>query len=89
MIAATDYVRQVPQMIAEYVDAPYRTLGADGFGRSDTRTRLRAFFEVDPPSIAVAALSALADIDALPRERVASAIATLGVPTETPPPWRV
>nr|WP_256584027.1 alpha-ketoglutarate dehydrogenase [Pseudomonas sp. SDI] len=56
VIAATDYVRAWPQLIAEYLQAPYVTLGTDGFGRSDTRQQLRAFFEVDRFSIVLAAL---------------------------------
>ncbi|MBK1615844.1 pyruvate dehydrogenase (acetyl-transferring), homodimeric type [Rubrivivax gelatinosus] len=59
VVAATDYVRAWPQLIAEYVDARYLTLGTDGFGRSDTRRRLRAYFEVDAASIVQAALQAL------------------------------
>ncbi|BAL95174.1 alpha-ketoglutarate dehydrogenase [Rubrivivax gelatinosus] len=59
VVAATDYVRAWPQLIAEYVDARYVTLGTDGFGRSDTRRRLREFFEVDAASIVQAALQAL------------------------------
>ena len=47
IIAASDYVRAYPQMIAAYVDARFIALGTDGFGRSDTRRALRAFFEVD------------------------------------------
>ncbi len=48
MVAATDYVAAWPQLIAPYVEAaPFTTLGTDGFGRSDTRTALRRFFEVD------------------------------------------
>ncbi len=59
VVAATDYVRAWPQLIAEYVDARYITLGTDGFGRSDTREQLRRFFEVDADSIVAAALQAL------------------------------
>ena len=59
MVAATDYVRAWPQLIAEYVPARYLTLGTDGFGRSDTRQRLRRHFEVDAASIVKAALQAL------------------------------
>jgi pyruvate dehydrogenase E1 component len=61
VIAATDYVRAVPELIRAYVPRRYVTLGTDGFGRSDTRQELRAFFEVDRVSIVVAALKALAD----------------------------
>ena len=59
VVAATDYVRAWPQLIAEHVDARYITLGTDGFGRSDTREQLRRFFEVDAASITAAALLAL------------------------------
>ncbi|WGS53270.1 alpha-ketoglutarate dehydrogenase [Paraburkholderia sp. D15] len=61
VIAATDYVRALPEMIRAYVPRKYVTLGTDGFGRSDTRAALRAFFEVDRASIALAALKALVD----------------------------
>jgi pyruvate dehydrogenase E1 component len=56
VIAATDYVRAVPELIRAYVPRRYVTLGTDGFGRSDTRQALREFFEVDRASIAIAAL---------------------------------
>uniref|UniRef100_UPI003C7CDF49 transketolase-like TK C-terminal-containing protein n=1 Tax=Burkholderia cepacia TaxID=292 RepID=UPI003C7CDF49 len=61
VVAATDYVRAVPELIRAYVSRRYVTLGTDGFGRSDTRQALRSFFEVDRASIVVAALKALAD----------------------------
>jgi pyruvate dehydrogenase E1 component len=59
VVAATDYVRAWPQLIAEHVPARYVTLGTDGFGRSDTRQRLREFFQVDASSIVRAALHVL------------------------------
>jgi pyruvate dehydrogenase E1 component len=61
VIAATDYVRAVPELIRAFVPRRYVTLGTDGFGRSDTRGALREFFEVDRGSIVIAALKALAD----------------------------
>ncbi|MBU9693203.1 alpha-ketoglutarate dehydrogenase [Burkholderia multivorans] len=61
VVAATDYVRAVPELIRAFVPRRYVTLGTDGFGRSDTRAALREFFEVDRISIAIAALGALAD----------------------------
>jgi pyruvate dehydrogenase E1 component len=61
VIAATDYVRAIPELIRAYVPSRYVTLGTDGFGRSDTRAALREFFEVDRASIVIAALKALAD----------------------------
>ena len=74
VIAATDYVRAVPELIRAYVPRRYVTLGTDGFGRSDTRAALRAFFEVDRASIAIAALKALADEGAIARDIVRQAL---------------
>jgi pyruvate dehydrogenase E1 component len=59
IVAASDYVRAWPQLIAEYVDARLVTLGTDGFGRSDTRQALRRYFEVDAQAVVAAALEAL------------------------------
>jgi pyruvate dehydrogenase E1 component len=61
VIAISDYVRTVPESIRAFVprERGYTTLGTDGFGRSDTRAELRAFFEVDAASIALAAVHAL------------------------------
>jgi pyruvate dehydrogenase E1 component len=75
VIAATDYVRAVPELIRAYVPRRYVTLGTDGFGRSDTRSALRAFFEVDRVSIVIAALHALADDGEIDRRIVRDAIA--------------
>jgi pyruvate dehydrogenase E1 component len=59
VVAASDYVSAVPDLIRAFVKKPYTVLGTDGFGRSDTRAALRAFFEVDARHIALAALAAL------------------------------
>jgi pyruvate dehydrogenase E1 component len=61
IIAATDYVKAVPESVRAHLPEGrrYLTLGTDGFGRSDTRSQLRQFFGVDAPSIARAALAAL------------------------------
>jgi pyruvate dehydrogenase E1 component len=61
ILAATDYVRAVPESIRAYVPEgrSYTSLGTDGFGRSDTRAALRAYFHVDAASIVQAALQAL------------------------------
>ena len=62
IVVATDYVRALPQMVASYLPGRrFIALGTDGFGRSDTRAALRAFFEVDRASVVRAALQALAD----------------------------
>lgn len=61
VIAASDYVRAVPESIRAWIPAqrPYLTLGTDGFGRSDTRAALRDFFAVDAAHIVQAAHHAL------------------------------
>ena len=87
VVAATDYVRAVPQLIAEYVDAPYVTLGTDGFGRSDTRAALRRFFEVDRQHVVLAALDALARAGSVPRQAVTDAIARYAIDAEAGAPW--
>src|SRR5262249_17129209 len=60
VVAATDYVKAYADQIRALVPAPYRVLGTDGFGRSDSRKELRHFFEVDRRFVTVAALDALA-----------------------------
>jgi len=59
IVAASDYVSSVPDLIRPWIGDRYVALGTDGFGRSDTRAALRAFFEVDRRSIALAALQAI------------------------------
>ena len=89
IVAASDYVRAVPQLLASYLPGRrFMTLGTDGFGRSDTRSALRGFFEVDRASIVLAALQALVDVGALERARLAAALEQLQLPTESPPSWR-
>jgi pyruvate dehydrogenase E1 component len=88
VVAATDYVRAYPQLVAPYVDdAPFVALGTDGFGRSDTRAALRRFFEVDRHHVAVAALDALARAGRIERTVVQEAIARYGLAIEVAAPW--
>ena len=79
MVAATDYIRAYAEQIRAYVPRRYTVLGTDGFGRSDTREKLRGFFEVDRRYIAVAALKALSEDGHLPAAKVAEAIAKYGI----------
>jgi len=79
IIAASDFVKAVPDMIRPWVRQDFITLGTDGFGRSDTREALRRFFEVDAENIAVAALYALSRTSKLPAADVAAAIRSLGI----------
>ena len=81
VVAVSDYVRAVPQMIASYLDCGYTVLGTDGFGRSDTRAALRDFFEVDRYHIVLAALTAL---DARMGQQ---AIERYGLQAERDPSW--
>ncbi|HYC37369.1 MAG TPA: alpha-ketoglutarate dehydrogenase [Usitatibacter sp.] len=81
VIAATDYVCAVADLIRPWIADPYVVLGTDGFGRSDTRANLRRFFEVDRHSIVVAALAALGDA------RSAEAMARYGIERQSEPPW--
>jgi pyruvate dehydrogenase E1 component len=82
VIAASDYVRAVPDLIRPYVSREYVALGTDGFGRSDTRAALREFFEVDARSIVVAALAAL------DRKLVRGALHRYGLDPMDRAPWQ-
>jgi pyruvate dehydrogenase E1 component len=89
VIAATDYVRAFAEQIRPYVPRRYVVLGTDGFGRSDTREKLRHFFEVDRWYVAVAALKALAEEGTLPASKVGEAIAKYKLDPSKPAPWTV
>ncbi|BDY02153.1 pyruvate dehydrogenase (acetyl-transferring), homodimeric type [Cutibacterium avidum] len=73
VVAATDYMRQVPDQIAQWVSGDYASLGADGFGFSDTRAAARRFFHIDGPSMAVRALQMLAERGEIPQDWPAKA----------------
>jgi pyruvate dehydrogenase E1 component len=79
VIAVTDYMKLLPDMVRPWVPGDLHALGTDGFGRSDTRAALRRHFEVDAESIALTALQALAKRGKIKREAVAKAIEDLGV----------
>jgi len=78
-VAVSDYMRLVPDQIAPWVPGGLMTLGTDGFGRSDTRARLRRFFEVDAESTVIATLYALAEKGLVERQLVEKTIKDLGV----------
>jgi pyruvate dehydrogenase E1 component len=78
-IAATDYMRIVPDMIRPWIRGTYSVCGTDGFGRSDSRETLRRHFEVDAESIVIATLHTLAQEGRFPRERLSRVISELGV----------
>jgi len=85
-VAATDFMKALPEMIRPWLPGRLVALGTDGYGRSDTREALRRFFEVDAESIVIAALHALAQEGAIPPARVAEAIRDLGVDPDKPDP---
>jgi pyruvate dehydrogenase E1 component len=89
VIAATDYMRAFAEQIRAYVPRRYVVLGTDGFGRSDTREKLRHFFEVDRHYVTVAALKALADDGAVPAAKVTAAMKKYGIDPAKPAPWTV
>ena len=81
-VAVSDNMRTVADQIAPWVPGGLLTLGTDGFGRSDTRARLRRFFGVDAESTVIGTLYALAEKNLVPRKVVAQAIKELGVDPE-------
>ena len=81
-IVATDYIRDYPERIRQYVPGEYYVLGTDGFGRSDTCEQLRKFFEVNSQYVVVEALKALADAGKIKPEVVAEAITKYGIDSD-------
>ena len=90
VVAATDYMKIFADQVRAFLPTHnFITLGTDGFGRSDTRRKLRQFFEVDRHYVAVAAMKALADQELLPRKTVAEAVKKYGINPEKPNPVTV
>ncbi|MGB5672637.1 MAG: pyruvate dehydrogenase (acetyl-transferring), homodimeric type [Sedimenticolaceae bacterium] len=90
VIAATDYMRSFPEQILPYIgDRHFVALGTDGFGRSDMRSQLRKFFEVNRHYIVVAALKVLADLGEVDSSLVAQAIKTYKIDPDKPNPATV
>jgi pyruvate dehydrogenase E1 component len=89
VIAATDYMRIVPDQIRQWVGTRYVTLGTDGYGRSDSRAALRKHFEVDRNYIVVAALKSLADEGKVQPKTVTEAMKKLGIDPSKPVPWKI
>jgi pyruvate dehydrogenase E1 component len=85
-VAATDYMKIVPDQIQRWMPGQFVSLGTDGFGRSDARKALRQFFEVDRHYITVTALKALADEGKFELEDVAEAIRKYGIDPDKPDP---
>ena len=86
VVAASDYIKNYFEQLRAYIPKPYTVLGTDGFGRSDTRAKLREFFEVDRHYIVIAALKALADEGKIEKTVVEQAMAKYGIDPEKPDP---
>ncbi len=86
VVASSDYMRSFADQIRPFVRARYRVLGADGYGRSDGREKLRRHFEVDRNYVCTAALSVLAEDGLVEESRVTEAIRKYGIDPEKPNP---
>jgi len=89
IVAATDYMRTLPDLIRQWAGPHYITLGTDGFGRSDSRAALRRHFEVDKNFIVLAALKGLADAAMIDRATLKGAMTKLGIDPASPDPWKI
>jgi len=87
VIISTDYIRMYADQLREYIPRRYKVLGTDGFGRSDTRGKLREFFEVNRYYVTVAALKALQEEGKLEASVVAKAIQKFNINPDKPAPW--
>ncbi|MCU7814056.1 MAG: pyruvate dehydrogenase (acetyl-transferring), homodimeric type [Candidatus Thiodiazotropha sp. (ex Rostrolucina anterorostrata)] len=89
VVAATDYIRSYADQIRPFISAHYSVLGTDGFGRSDMRSQLRKFFEVNRYYIVIAALKALVDEGEIKPDLVSQAIKKFKIDPEKPNPCTV
>ena len=87
VIAVSDYIRGVPELVGRFINRPFNVLGTDGYGRSDDREALRGFFETNAANVSVAVLSNLAAVGRVDASTVADAIKFYGIETDNEPPW--
>jgi len=85
-VAATDYIKSYTDQIREFIPGDLTALGTDGYGRSDTRGKLREFFEVSREYVVLAALKGLADQGRMETSQVSAAIAALGIAADKADP---
>ncbi len=88
-VAASDYVRAVPEQVDPWIPGGLFALGTDGFGRSETRPYLRRHFDVDAESVVFATLTRLAEQGQFPRDQLAQVMTDLGIDPEKPDPLTV
>jgi pyruvate dehydrogenase E1 component len=89
LVAASDYVKALPESISQWMPRPLIALGTDGYGRSESRAMLRDFFEVDAKHIVLAALTGLMREGKIEASEVQMAITDLGINPEKPDPFAV
>ncbi|KAA0873998.1 pyruvate dehydrogenase (acetyl-transferring), homodimeric type [Nitrincola tapanii] len=89
VIASTDYMRLYADQLREYIPRRYKVLGTDGFGRSDSRAKLREFFEVNRYYVVLAALKALQEEGKIQASVVAKAMQKFNINPDKPAPWTV
>jgi pyruvate dehydrogenase E1 component len=89
VVAVSDYMKSLPDLVGRWLPAGLTPLGTDGFGRSDTREALRKHFEVNAEFICLAALSQLAGRGQMPKLKLQEAIHVLGIDPEKPEPARI
>ena len=87
LVAASDYMKILPDALARHIPRPLVSLGTDGFGRSEGREELRSFFEVDARHIVLATLKALADAGEIGAEVVSKAVVDLGIDPDKVSPY--
>jgi pyruvate dehydrogenase E1 component len=89
VIAVSDYVKLVAEQIAPYIDCSFVALGTDGFGRSETRTELRTFFEVNRYYIVMTAMESLRNLNLVKQSDVKKVITAYNLDPEKPNPIKV
>tara|TARA_Y100001970_G_scaffold67723_1_gene86342 strand:- start:11406 stop:14459 length:3054 start_codon:yes stop_codon:yes gene_type:complete len=89
ILAASDYIRLNSDQIRPFVEKNFYSLGTDGYGRSDTRKKLRNFFEVDKKHIVAYSLSILAKEQLIPSKHAKDAIKKYGIDPEKPIPTKL
>ena len=88
-VISTDYMKNFSEQLRPYIPGHYYVLGTDGFGRSDSRGKLREFFEVNRHYVVITALKALADEGVIPVKEVVDAIKQYGIDPEKADPMTV
>jgi pyruvate dehydrogenase E1 component len=89
LVAASDYVKALPESISKWMPRPLIALGTDGYGRSESRAALRNFFSVDAKHIVLATLTGLLRDGKMKAAEVKKAVNDLGINSEQPDPFTV